>query len=218
MAQLSKYKDWAKSPEAYFVTPPEREEWSKVKTDEEAEKFIAAYWARRDPTPGTPQNEFKDAVTRRIAAADEQFKMRRYARGSESSRGRVFVTLGPPSRASQQRAEPAAPGSLATQPGAGLVEPMAVTTSTWTYDKDRFDPSWGLGAMTVRFSVDPQRGSDELVNSGQVERAVAKVAEKSIVSPSGQAAAAPPVPAVKPAAPPAATGSAAPAAPPAAAP
>src|SRR6266851_7652399 len=74
MAQLSKYKDWAKSPEAYFLTPSEREEWAAVKSDEEAEKFIAGYWAKRDPTPATTQNEFKDGVMRRIAAADEQFQ------------------------------------------------------------------------------------------------------------------------------------------------
>src|SRR5258706_9060736 len=103
LAQLSKYKDWAKSPEAYFLTPSEREEWAAVKSDEEAEKFIASYWAKRDPTPGTTQNEFKDGVMRRIAAADEQFKARRYAKGSESARGHVFVVLGAPNRATQAR-------------------------------------------------------------------------------------------------------------------
>lgn len=222
MAQLSKYKDWGKSPEAYFLTPSEREEWSKVKTDEEAEKFVATYWAKRDPTPGTPQNEFKDAVMRRIAAADEQFKMRRYARGSESSRGRVFVTLGPPTRASLQREQQpsSAPGGMAGQPGqsGGFGEQMVASTATWTYEKDKFDPSWDIGAMTVRFSVDPQRGSDELINSGQVERAVAKIAEKSVVNPTAQATGAPAVAPVRPAAPPAASGATAPSQPPAAAP
>src|SRR6266536_4750628 len=83
LAQLSKYKDWAKSPEAYFLTPAEKQEWAAVKGDEEAEKFIALYWARRDPNPATAQNEFRDGVQRRIAAADEQFKSRRYPKGSE---------------------------------------------------------------------------------------------------------------------------------------
>src|SRR6476620_9191580 len=103
LAQLSKYKDWAKSPEAYFLSPAEREEWTKIKSDDEAEKFIALYWAKRDTTPATTQNEFKDGVMRRIAAADEQFKARRYARGSESARGHVFVVLGAPNRATQTR-------------------------------------------------------------------------------------------------------------------
>ena len=37
LAQLSKNKDWDKTPEAYFLTPAERTEWKNVKTDEEAD-------------------------------------------------------------------------------------------------------------------------------------------------------------------------------------
>ena len=103
LAELSKYKDWDKSPEAYFLTPAERAEWKKIATDEEAQKFIALYWAKRDPTPGTAQNEFRDEVGRKIAAADQQFKMPRYKRGADSVRGRLLVVLGTPSRAAQQR-------------------------------------------------------------------------------------------------------------------
>jgi hypothetical protein len=47
LAELTKNKDWDKSPEAYFLTPAERTEWKKVATDEEADKFIALYYARR---------------------------------------------------------------------------------------------------------------------------------------------------------------------------
>ena len=231
LAQLSKYKDWAKSSEAYFLTPAEREEWSRVTNDTDAEKFIATYWARRDPTPATPQNEFKDGVMRRIAAADEQFKLRRYNRGAESARGRIFVTLGAPSRASQSRPQDRAGGAvgdsgLPTRPeggsGFGDTSTSAVTVS-WTYDKDHFNPSWGIPEMRIRFSVDPLRGSDDMAKDAVVERAIATVAEKSIVNPSGAvgspaaASAAPPAAAsaAPPAVPPAATGPAAVAPPPA---
>ena len=190
LGELSKYKDWAKSPEAYFLTAAERQEWSKVKTDEEAERFVSLYWVKRDPTPATSENEFREAVMRRIAAADEQFKMRRQ-RGSESARGRIFVTLGSPSRVSRSGAPEAE-----QPPNAGLgssntrasdnpftgSSPFGVT-QTWTYDKDRFDSSWGIGELRVRFSVDAQRGVDALENRSEVDRAVAKVAEKSIVNP-----------------------------------
>lgn len=76
LAQPVKHKDWGKSAEAYFLTPAEKVAWSKVANDDEASKFIAEYWARRDPNPTTAANEFRDEVNRRIAAADEQFKMR----------------------------------------------------------------------------------------------------------------------------------------------
>ncbi|HEY6146648.1 MAG TPA: GWxTD domain-containing protein, partial [Thermoanaerobaculia bacterium] len=206
LAQLSKYKDWAKSPEAYFLTPPEREEWAKVKSDEEAEKFIASYWLKRDPTPGTPQNEFKDGVMRRIAAADEQFKARRYARGSESARGHVFVVLGAPNRATQTRLG-ATDGTASADTGLGSTGRDSAagrsdisgasanpSTVTWTYDKDHFTPAWGIPEMRLRFAVDPMRGSDDMSRDPIVDRAMATVAEKTIVNP-GATAAAPGAPA-----------------------
>ncbi len=229
LAQLSKYKDWAKSPEAYFLTPEEKQQWSAIKSDAEAEKFIALYWARRDPTPGTPQNEFKDGVMRRIAAADEQFKLRRYNKGSESNRGRVFVVLGAPNRASQTRAQeragsPLGDSGLPTRPqgGSGFGEGATAVTVSWTYDQNHFDPSWGIPEFKATFTVDPLRGTDDMAKDPSVERAMTVIAEKSVVNPSGTVAAvpggAPAAPAVAgtaPAVPPAATGPAAAVPPPA---
>ena len=65
-ADLSKYKDWAKAPEAYFLTAAERGEWAKVTSDDDAEKFISLYWAKRGG------DAFKGEISRRIAAADQQ--------------------------------------------------------------------------------------------------------------------------------------------------
>jgi GWxTD domain-containing protein len=209
LAQLSKYKDWVKSPEAYYLTPSEREEWSRIKSDDEAEKFIALYWAKRDPTPSTSQNEFKDGVLRRIAAADEQFKARRYSKGSESARGHVFVVLGAPNRASQTRAQDRAGGAvgdsgLPTGPagGSGIADnSTSAVTVTWTYDKDHFDPSWGIPEMKVRFTVDALRGSDDMAKDSVIDRAMATIAEKTVVNPGGAVAgtSAPPAPAAAPA-------------------
>lgn len=236
LAQLSKQKDWAKSPEAYFLTAAEKQEWSAVKSDDEAEKFIAAYWAKRDPNPATAQNEFRDGVMRRIAAADEQFKTRRYPKGSESPRGRVFVTLGAPSRASQARlggsSADATPdtglGRAPGPPGAGASglgdQSTTAVIVTWTYDKDKFDPSWGIPELRARFNVDIARGTEDMSKDAAIEKAIATIADKTIVNPSGTVAApggagalsaAPPaVAGSKPAVPPAATGPASAAAPP----
>ena len=219
LAQLSKYKDWAKSPEAYFLSPSEREEWAQVKSDDEAEKFIASYWAKRDPTPATSQNEFKDGVMRRIAAADEQFKARRYAKGSESNRGRVFVVLGAPNRASQVRAAGVdagatpdsglgAPASPSVGGGARAGEPTGTTpvTVTWVYDKDHFTPAWGVPEMRVRFNFDPMRGSDDMIKDPVVDRAMATIVEKTIVNPTGAVAGSSAPAAPAPAAPSSTTG------------
>ena len=201
LAQPVKLKDWGKSAEAYFLTPSEKQAWSKVATDDDAAKFIAEYWAKRDPNPATAANEFRDDVNRRIAAADEQFKMRS-RRGSETSRGRLLVTLGLPTRVSTARAPTGVDDTGGvTAPSidtrASPFEQSPVVVMTWTYAKDRFEPSLGLGELRIRINVDSQRGTDEIVGAGAAEKAIARVAEKSIVSsaPAGVAAAAPSVPA-----------------------
>jgi GWxTD domain-containing protein len=233
LAQLAKHKDWGKSAEAYFLTQPEKDAWSRVTNDADAEKFIAEYWVKRDPNPATSANEFRDEVARRIAAADEQFKMRS-KRGSETNRGRLLVTLGLPSRVSAQRAQEGTVDDTGgvTAPAidtrATTFEGSPAVVQTWTYAKDKFPAALGLGELRVRVTVDPQRGTDDLMGAGAVEKAIAKVAESTIVNAGGAIAPAPAVPAA--ATGPAATGAAtapaspsgsapaAPAAPPAAAP
>jgi GWxTD domain-containing protein len=211
LAQLAKYKDWGKSAEAYFLTPTEKEAWPRVTNDADAEKFIAEYWAKRDPNPATSANEFRDEVVRRIAGADEQFKMRN-KRGSETNRGRLLVTLGLPSRVSSQRSQEGAVDDAGgvTAPAidtrAGTFEGSPAVVQTWTYAKDKFPAALGLGELRVRVTVDPQRGTDELMGAGAVEKAIAKVAESTIVNAGGAVAPAPAVPAA--ATGPAATGAA----------
>ncbi|HMA17601.1 MAG TPA: GWxTD domain-containing protein, partial [Thermoanaerobaculia bacterium] len=196
LAQLSKYKDWGKSAEAYFLTPAEKDAWSRVASDADAEKFIAQFWAKRDPNPATSANEFRDEINRRIAAADEQFKMRS-KRGSETNRGRLLVVLGLPTRVSTQRAQ-----ERAVDDSGGVTAPSIDTRATsfegspavvqtWTYAKEKFDPSLDIGEIRARVTVDPQRGTDELMGAAAVDRAVAKIAEKSVVNAQGVAAVAP---------------------------
>jgi GWxTD domain-containing protein len=187
LCQVSKYKDWPKSPEAYFLTPAERQDWSKVTSDADAEKFIADYWARRGG------ERFKEAITRRIAAADQQFKLRRQ-KGSESARGRTFIVLGSPTKVTEAReGPPGGPDADGQSQGAGVGNldsgsgPTAVV-QTWIYAKDKYDPSWDVGEFQARISVDPQRGTDELMNAGVVNKAIEKVAEHSIAAPGSSAA------------------------------
>ncbi len=218
-AQVSKYKDWAKSPEAYFLTPEERAEWSKAGSDADAEKFIAAYYAKRGG------DRFKEEVQRRIAAADEQFKMRRQ-RGAESVRGRLLVTLGGPTRVAQSRGAVDTNATGDSGLGRGTVQgtdPFGSSpgtgagpiVQTWIYDKSKFDPSWGIGELKLQILVDPQKGADELRNAAMADQAIAKIAAHSIVNPSATGAA-PATAAAQPSVPASGTGpAAAPAAPPA---
>ena len=76
---LSKFRDWAKSPEAYFLTAAEREGWSRINTDEDAEKFVEQYRGKRaGGNPVTGGKDFWAEIQRRIAAGDQQFKLNRH--------------------------------------------------------------------------------------------------------------------------------------------
>ena len=47
--------------------------FKRLQTDEEREQFIEQFWLRRDPTPDTEENEFKEEHYRRIAYANDNF-------------------------------------------------------------------------------------------------------------------------------------------------
>jgi GWxTD domain-containing protein len=178
LAQLTKDKDWDKSPEAYFLTPAERAEWKNVKTDEEADKFIALYYARRGGEP------FKQEISRRISAADQQFKLQRYKRGADSVRGRLLIVLGAPSRVSQARAQDSVSneGDIVRLDTSRVSESAAIVY-TWTYLADKFPEAMGIGEVKAVVTVDPAQGKDILQNAGAIEKAMGTVAEKSIVNP-----------------------------------
>jgi GWxTD domain-containing protein len=52
------------------------------------------FWARRDPSPGTEENEFKDEFFRRLRYADAAFRTRRP--GWRTDRGRIYIRHGEP--------------------------------------------------------------------------------------------------------------------------
>src|SRR4029077_13314820 len=55
-------EDWTNSPEAYCLTSEEKEEWRKLPSRDSRHDFIERYWLKRDPTPGTGRNQFRDTV------------------------------------------------------------------------------------------------------------------------------------------------------------
>ena len=88
--------EFAKGPTSLLLTREEKKQWEGVKTDEQAQAFIDLFWARRDPTPGTPANEFRDLINERIKYADGQYNMPKL-RGGSTDRGKVYVLMGSPS-------------------------------------------------------------------------------------------------------------------------
>jgi len=88
------YLRWLEEDAAYIVAPEEHAAFQRLTTNEEREKFVEQFWLRRDPTPGTAQNEFKEEHYRRITYVNEHFASS--VPGWKTDRGRIYIMYGPP--------------------------------------------------------------------------------------------------------------------------
>src|SRR5512141_1210545 len=138
------YRKWLNEDVSYIITDEERAAFKRLQTDEEREQFIEQFWLRRDPTPDSIENEFKEEHYRRIAYANE-----RYASGIpgwKADRGRIYITFGPPDE-------------IESHPSGGTYErPMEEgggTTSTFPFEQWRYRWIEGIGSDILIEFVDP---------------------------------------------------------------
>ncbi|MBS1858632.1 MAG: GWxTD domain-containing protein [Acidobacteria bacterium] len=89
------YEKWLNEDVAYIIEDRERAAFKSLRTNEEREHFIEQFWLRRDPTPGTVENEFKEEHYRRIAYTNEHFADPTLP-GWKTDRGRIYIVYGPP--------------------------------------------------------------------------------------------------------------------------
>jgi GWxTD domain-containing protein len=129
-AQLSaEYSAWPDGPEGFLLTKKEKKEWAKISSDAEAERFIALFWARRNPEPANPHNPFKEEFEAKVRFADENFSYGNH-RGSLSARGQVLILMGRPD-SRQVRGIDGAPSTGSASGATGAVEN---NTEAWYYD------------------------------------------------------------------------------------
>lgn len=89
------YRDWLKLVH-YIILPQEREVFMQLSSNRERDLFIKTLWKQRDPTPGTPQNEFKEEHIKRFIYADKRFKRGTPREGWMTDMARIYISLGPP--------------------------------------------------------------------------------------------------------------------------
>ncbi len=93
--ELSKtYKKWLDEDVRWIITDEERSAFKQLSNDEERDAFIEAFWQRRDPTPDTAENEFKEEHYQRMAYANEHFAAG--IPGWKTDRGRIYIMYGKP--------------------------------------------------------------------------------------------------------------------------
>jgi GWxTD domain-containing protein len=88
-------KDWTKGPVRWLMDDTEEKDFKKLKSDEERQAFAKTFWEKRDPTPGTPENEYMAIFWQRVEQADAKYKDM-IRQGSTTDLGRVFILMGPP--------------------------------------------------------------------------------------------------------------------------
>ncbi len=92
--EASSYSKWLNEEVAYIITDEERAAFEKLTTDEEREEFVKQFWERRNPNPGSAENEFKEEFYRRIAYANKHFAAGKP--GWKTDRGHMYIIYGPP--------------------------------------------------------------------------------------------------------------------------
>src|SRR5450830_226060 len=184
-AALDKYKDWAQSPASvYLATDDEKKEWKKVASDEEAEKFVALFWARRDPDIKTPRNEYRERFEELVKLADERFALGR-KRGALTERGKALLLIGPPkeirAKTTSSADTPVGGTSGAGQfTGAGGGAPVIYT---FVYDKAHLPPWADVPSQEIGFIVDVALGTEALVDVSPARRLENKAVQVALVNP-----------------------------------
>ena len=128
------YKKWLDQDVSYIITGEEREAFLKLSNDEERDQFIEQFWLRRDPTPDSIENEYKEEHYRRIAYANEHFAAG--IPGWKSDRGRIYIMYDP---ADEIEAHPS--GGTYDRP----IEEGGGTTSTFPFENWRYRYLEGVG-------------------------------------------------------------------------
>jgi GWxTD domain-containing protein len=137
------YKKWLDEDVVWIITDEERAAFKQLSNDEERDNFIEAFWQRRDPTPDTEENEYKEEHYQRIAYANEHFAAG--IPGWKTDRGRIYIIYGKPDE-------------IESHPSGGTYErPMdegGGETSTFPFEDWRYRYIEGIGQEVIIEFVD----------------------------------------------------------------
>jgi GWxTD domain-containing protein len=128
------YKKWLNEEVFWVITAEERKEFQGLAADDQREQFIEDFWKRRDPTPSTDENEYREEYYRRIAYANENFSSG--IPGWKTDRGMIYIKYGPPNEREQHPS-----GGAYQRP----IEDGGGTTATFPFERWRYRYIDGLG-------------------------------------------------------------------------
>jgi GWxTD domain-containing protein len=88
------YKTWLDEDVRWIITDTEAQAFKHLSNDEERDAFIENFWQRRNPSPDSPENEYRDEIYARIAYANEHFAAGKP--GWMTDRGHIYIAYGKP--------------------------------------------------------------------------------------------------------------------------
>src|SRR5437588_913974 len=153
------YKKWLDEDVRWIITDEEQKAFKLLSNDEERDQFIEAFWQRRDPTPDTEENEFKEEHYRRMAYANEHFAAG--IPGWKSDRGRIYVMYG-------------APDEIESHPSGGSyerpIEEGGGETSTYPFEQWRYRYLDGIGSNIIIEFVDKSMSGEYRIATDPAEK------------------------------------------------
>jgi GWxTD domain-containing protein len=117
----------------YIILPVEEKIFREMPPEDRGE-FIRDFWARRNPDPSTPINEFRQSYYTRLATADKAFRAGKP--GWKTDRGRIYILLGSPTNI-LRKAMGDVPYEAGNYVQASTLETGTLTekpTEIWVYD------------------------------------------------------------------------------------
>jgi GWxTD domain-containing protein len=176
-AGLSKAaQDWRRGPEKFLISDEEGKAWKALKSDADAAAFIDLFWARRDPTSGTPRNEFREEFLTRVRYADSAFAEKRN-RGALTERGQAYILLGPPESGTR------ATMSMAGHSGMSAASARTGDNMVWTWSREK---AVELGVPKLTAAFNQIVGTDMYARDtkfGQFSNVSAVAIKKNILHP-----------------------------------
>jgi GWxTD domain-containing protein len=137
------WKKWLNEEVVYIITDEEKKSFHSLATDDERDQFVEQFWLRRDPTPDTEENEYREEHYRRIAYANERFASG--IPGWKTDRGKIYIEYGP---ADEVESHPS--GGTYERPQ----EEGGGSTSTYPFEKWRYRYIEGMGNNIILEFVD----------------------------------------------------------------
>jgi GWxTD domain-containing protein len=153
------YQSWLDQDVRYIISPEEEQAFKLLGTDEERDQFIEQFWLRRDPTPDTEENEFREEHYRRIQYANEHYAAG--VPGWRTDRGRMYIVWG-------------APDEIESHPSGGQYQRDTSegggSTSTVPFERWRYRYIEGLGNEIIIEFVDTCMCNDYHISTDPNEK------------------------------------------------